>query len=205
MNTLPLPILQGNSFYLEPLLPAHREALQRAADDERIWTYMPMQAHGAFFDAWFADSLAKQADKTQLTYVIRRLNDDLVMGSRSYYDIVPAHRRLEIGYGWLKPSFWGCGVNPEVFALMLAQAFEQWQFNRVQIATDPRNKRSYNQLKKLGASEEGLLRQHMIHHQGLITDTVVFSIIAKDWPLIKARLWGGLKTVAKIDSTDDRH
>ncbi|MDX1837016.1 N-acetyltransferase [Legionella taurinensis] len=204
MNTLPLPFLQGRSLCLEPLLPTHGEGLRQAADDERIWTYMPMKAQGEFFEQWFLDNLNKQAEQTQLTYVIRRLKDGRILGSYSYYDIVPEHRRLEIGYGWLTPALWGGRANHEVLALMFAQAFEQWQFNRIQVATDPRNKRSYNNLKKLGATEEGVLRQHMIHHQGLITDTVVFSLLADDWPLIKTRLWGRLQTVAKIDSQNGR-
>lgn len=189
---------------LEPLLPAHCEALRCAADDERIWTYMPMKAQGDFFEQWFLDTLTKQAAQTQLTYVIRRLKDRLVLGSYSYYDIVPEHRRLEIGYGWLTPALWGGRINHEVLALMFAHAFEQWRFNRIQIAADPRNKRSCNNLKKLGATEEGVLRQHMIHHQGLVTDTVVFSLLASDWPSIKARLWGRLQAVAKIDSQHGR-
>ena len=71
---------------------------------------------------------------------------------------------------------------------MLSQAFEQWSINRVEIGTDSRNVRSYKAIKKLGATEEGLLRQHMILHDNEVTDTILFSILATEWPTIKARL-----------------
>ena len=79
----------------------------------------------------------------------------------------------------------GTTLNHECLYLLFQNAFEHWYFNRVQIATDPRNKRSYNTLKKLGAIEEGVLRQHMFHHNGLITDTIIFSILADEWPSVK--------------------
>ncbi len=72
--------------------------------------------------------------------------------------------------------------------LLFQHAFEIWSINRIQIATDPRNVKNYNTLKKLGATKEGILRQHMIHHNGRVTDTVVFSILAEEWPEVKKRL-----------------
>jgi RimJ/RimL family protein N-acetyltransferase len=182
---LPLEILRGNSIQLEPLTSIHREALRLAADDIKIWAYMPMQAHGIFYDNWFEDCMTKNANGIYITYAIRRLSDSVIIGSRSYYDMDYHHKRLEIGYGWFTPAVWGKIFNHESLWLLFQNAFEQWHFNRVQIGTDPRNKRSYNTLKKLGAVSEGILRQHMIHHQGLITDTAMFSVLASEWPHVK--------------------
>lgn len=191
MTTEPIIInnLTGKTIQLELLTEHHYEPLQHAANDLRIWSYMPMKAHGQFFDDWFLDCLNKYQQGKQITYVIRRLTDQMIVGSRAYYDIDHQHKRLEVGYGWFTPAVWGSRLNHESLWLLFRQAFEEWQFNRIQIATDPNNKRSYNTLKKLGATEEGYLRQHMIHHNGLITDTVVFSILASEWPELKQNLW----------------
>lgn len=180
--------LVGKQIQLEPLNKDHYESLQYAANHERIWSYMPTKAHGDFFDDWFSECLTKHANGTQITYVIRRLLDNVIVGSRAYYDIDFNHRRLEVGYGWLTPSAWGTGINHECLWLLFQNAFLNWKFNRIQIATDPRNKRNYNTLKKIGIREEGILREHMIHHNGLMTDTAVFSILAAEWPIINNTL-----------------
>jgi RimJ/RimL family protein N-acetyltransferase len=185
--------LIGKNIQLEPLDESHYDALRLAANDERIWTYMPMNAHGNNFDSWFKDSVYQHRQGRQITYAVRRSSDALLVGCRSYYDFEIQHRRLEVGYGWFTPSVWGTRINHECLWLMFRQAIEDWRFNRVQIATDPNNKRSYNTLKKLGAKEEGILRQHMIHHNGAITDTVIFSILADEWAEIKEALWQRLE------------
>ena len=187
-NRPQLTMLSGKAIQLEPLTNDHRESLRIAANDERIWSYMPTKANGDYFDNWFNDCLTKHADGTQITYVIRRLSNNVIVGTRSYYEIDFHHKRLEVGYGWLNPVVWGTTLNHECLYLLFQNAFETWGFNRVQIATDPRNKRSYNALRKLGAVEEGILRQHMIHHNGLITDTVMFSMLASEWPSVKEKL-----------------
>jgi RimJ/RimL family protein N-acetyltransferase len=191
-----LDSLIGKEVQLEPLMEHHYQSLRHAANDERIWRYMPMKAHDNFFDDWFNDSLMKHAKGTQITYAIRRTTDQRIVGSRAYYDIDTCHKRLEVGYGWFTPTVWGTRLNHESLWLLFRQAFEQWRFNRIQIAADPKNKRSYYTLKKLGAKEEGFLRQHMIHHNGLITDTVLFSILASEWPVLKETLWRRLNRVA---------
>lgn len=181
--------LIGKEVQLEPIEKHHYQFLRDAANDERIWYYMPMKAYGEFFDDWFNEILIKQENGIQLTYIVRRLLDQRVVGSSAYYDIEPHHKRLEVGYSWFSPEVWGTRANHESLLLLFTQAFEQWQFNRVHVAADPNNKRSYNTLKKLGATAEGLLRQHMMHHHGLITDTVIFSILANEWPSLKEKLW----------------
>lgn len=181
-------ILCGETIQLEPLAIHHYELLRDAANDARIWTYMPMKAHGEFYDAWFQDCLSKQINGTQLTYVIKRLSDHALIGCRAYYDIELAHKKLEVGYGWLTPAEWGTRYNHESLLILFTNAFEEWKFNRIQIATDTRNTKNFNTLKKLGIKQEGELRQHMIHHNGLMTDTVLFSILAEEWPNIKDRL-----------------
>lgn len=185
--------LIGTTIQLEPLTELHVDLLRAVANDERIWAYMPMKANGLHFDDWFKETLMKHKHGAQITYVIRRIDDDFVVGCRSYYDFDLQHKRLEVGYGWLTPEVWGTRINHECLWLLFKQAIEDWRFNRIQIATDPNNKRSYNTLKKLGAKEEGILRQHMIHHNGAITDTVIFSILSSEWPQLKEALWTRLE------------
>ena len=93
-----------------------------------------------------------------------------------------------MGYSWYTPEAWGSVVNPETKLLMLTQAFEHWFINRIEIGTDPHNTQSWQAIKKLGATQEGILRQHMIRQDNVVTDTVIFSILASEWPDIKTRL-----------------
>ncbi|KTD55336.1 GNAT family acetyltransferase [Legionella quateirensis] len=183
-DPLVLKNLIGQTIHLELLDNLHYESLRIAANDERIWTFMPMKAHDEYFDDWFNESLIKHNTGLQITYVIRCISDGQVVGCRSYYDIDVQHKRLEVGYGWFSPNVWGRKISLECMWLLFRQAIEDWRFNRIQIATDPNNERSYNNLKKLGAREEGVLREHMIHHNGAITDTVIFSILSSEWPQI---------------------
>lgn len=188
MHSFDLEHLVGTALQLEPISMAHRDGLRTAANHECIWAYMPMKAYGNFFEEWFHNVLLEHQQGIQITYVIRNKADQSIVGGQSYYDIDCHHKRLEIGYSWLTPALWGSRFIHESLWLLFSNAFETWKFNRIQIAADPRNKRSYNILKKLGAVEEGILREHMLHHNGLVTDTVVFSILAREWPLVKGHL-----------------
>lgn len=190
-------ILVGSLVQLEPLTINHYEHLRAAANDPRIWAYMPARAEGSFYDAWFQDCLMKHLEGAQLSYVIKRKQDNELIGSCAYYDIDLQHKKLEVGYGWLNPSVWGIGYNLEPLSLLFQNAFETWGINRIQIATDPRNIKSYNALKKLGATQEGVLRQHMIHHNGHMTDTVLFSLLAEEWACVKTMLDKRLSNVLK--------
>lgn len=110
------------------------------------------------------------------------------VGSTSYLDLRPAHRSLEIGNTWLGPETRGTRVNPEMKRLLLEYAFETLGCVRVQLKTDGRNLQSQAALRKLGATYEGTLRQHLICRDGFIRDTVMFSILAHEWPAVRDRL-----------------
>ena len=92
-------ILIGKTIQMEPLTQDHYKYLRHPADDARVWLYMPNKANGEFYDAWFQECLIKQMQGIQLTYVIRRLKDNELIGSRAYYEIEPQHKKLEVGYG----------------------------------------------------------------------------------------------------------
>lgn len=183
-----LMILSGEHIQLEPIEQQHRNELQIAANHEQIWRYMPQKATNDLFNPWFDECLEKMSSGEQITYAVRCKKENRIQGATAFYDIQPENKRLTLGYSWYIPEVWGTKINPESKLLMLTQAFESWEINRVEIGTDARNTHSYNAIKKLGATEEGILRQHMILHDQVTTDTIVFSILLSEWPVVKTRL-----------------
>lgn len=183
-----VPTLTGRWVRLEPLIEAHREPLRMAADDPRIWTHMLVDARGPEFDRWFDAALREHSEGRRVPFVVRRLADQSLVGSTSYLDPVPHHRRVEIGSTWYVPAEWGTPVNPECKFLLLEHAFEVLGMNRVSFHTDLRNTRSQAAIAKLGAIREGILRSHMITQGERIRDTVSFSIIRDEWANVKQQL-----------------
>jgi RimJ/RimL family protein N-acetyltransferase len=188
MLTLNPIALQGEMTILEPLEESHRDALYTAAQDETIWTHVAATGLGDRFHRWFDKALTCSAAKQHLPFIIRRKSDKKVIGSTRFYDIMPEHHRMTIGYTWYLPEVWGSFANPESKLLLLQHAFEDLKVNRIEFVTDSRNNRSRAAIKKLGASEEGILRQHMILENGFVRDSVIFSIIQPEWPRVKAGL-----------------
>jgi RimJ/RimL family protein N-acetyltransferase len=170
---------------LEPMREEHRAALRAAADDARIWAFTLVDGRGAGFDSWFDEALAPVV---RIPFAVRRLSDGAWVGSTSFLDPVPKHKRVEIGNTWYRPDAWGTAVNPACKLLLMTHAFETLGMNRVQYCTDRLNERSQAAIAKLGATREGLLRAHMVTHTGRIRDTVVFSITRTEWPAVKERL-----------------
>jgi RimJ/RimL family protein N-acetyltransferase len=181
-------VLTGRWAQLEPLGEQHRDALRAAAADERIWAHTLVDARGREFDRWFDDALAQRSLGRQFPFAVRRCADQAVVGSTSYLDPVPRHRRVEIGSTWYTPDVWGTQVNPECKLLLLAHAFDVLGMNRVSLCTDARNVRSQGAIEKLGAVKEGVLRSHMVTQGGRIRDSVLYSIVVEEWPEVKARL-----------------
>ncbi len=178
--------LTGRFVALEPLEERHHAALAAAAADASIFTYMPFDLSKAF-DERLAFFRAENAAGRWLTYVVRRLSDGTVVGSTSYLNIAPGDAKVEIGSTWYTRAAQASAVNPECKYLLLANAFGK-KWNRVEFKTDSKNARSRAALKKLGAAEEGILRGHMWMPQGYFRDSVYFSILASEWPEVKAGL-----------------
>lgn len=174
--------LEGKHIQLEPLNYSHFSELREAAKDETLWTY---HTQGKEFDKWFN----KACDTPKnLSFIVRHLSNHKIIGSTRYYNIDLENKRLSIGYTWYIPETWGTYVNPECKYLLLTHAFETLLLNRVEFNVDSRNARSRAAMTKLGAKEEGLLRQHLILEDGYVRDTVVFSIIKSEWTDIKLKI-----------------
>lgn len=181
-------ILTGKFVELEPMDESHRDDLYSIAQDEAIWTYFPDSAMGKNFNSWFDKALMKSESGRQLAFVVRRKRDHKIVGSTRYYDIEPEHRRLKVGYTWYITQAQGTAVNPESKLLLFTHAFEEININRIALTTDARNMHSRAAIKKLGATEEGTLRQYMILKDGHLRDMVVFSILRNEWVAVKEKL-----------------
>jgi RimJ/RimL family protein N-acetyltransferase len=188
------PVLAGRWVRLEPIAEEHREPLRTAADDDRIWEHLTMVGRGAEFDVWFANAVNQRAAHKRVPFAVRLLATGELIGSTSYLDPVPEHRRVEIGATWYRPDLWKTAVNPECKLLLLAHAFDTLGLNRVSFVTDVRNERSQAAIAKLGAVREGVMRSHMLTRGGRVRDSVLFSIAASEWPDVKKRLFTRLET-----------
>jgi RimJ/RimL family protein N-acetyltransferase len=193
---LEIPILTGRTVVLVPLAEAHREPLRRAAEDDRIWEFTLTRANGPGFDPWFDEAIAERDAGRRAPFAVRDITTDQWIGSTSYLDIALRHGRIEIGSTWYHPDSWSTTVNPECKLLLLTHAFEVLGVNRVSLLTDVLNTRSQAAIAKLGAKPEGVLRAHMISQGGRIRDSALFSIVASEWPTVRA----GLR--ARINGTD---
>jgi RimJ/RimL family protein N-acetyltransferase len=173
---------------LEPLAEEHREGLRAASDDDRVWQFMYLDGRGPLFDKPFDDAVRQRAEGKRLPYAVRLLSSGELIGGTSYIEPNAQHRRAEIGWTWYRPDHWAGPVNPECKYLLLAHAFETLGLNRVQLVTDLLNTRSQAAIAKLGATREGVLRSHAITRGGRIRDTVVFGIVASEWPQVREKL-----------------
>jgi len=184
--------LSGRYVRLEPLVERHREMLRPAAQNPRIWV-LTASAFGAAFDPYFDNALKRAEAGIERPYVVRLLDEDRLVGSTRFMNIEAAHRRLEIGATWYDPTVWAGMVNPECKLLLMTHVFETLRWNRVEYKTDARNQRSREAILRLGATQEGIFRKHMVLADGHIRDSVYFSIIDSEWPEVKAGLERRLK------------
>ena len=182
-------ILEGQHVRLEPLSQAHEESLIAAAVDGELWnSTVTVVPSSATMGAYIASALDAQAQGHELPFVIIRKSSGQVVGSTRFCCIERDHRRVEIGYTWLAASSQRTEVNTEAKLLLLTHAFERLRCIRVEFVTDVLNQQSRSAISRLGAKQEGVLRNHMIMPNDRYRDSVCFSIIDAEWPEVKARL-----------------
>lgn len=179
--------LQGKFVRLEPLEERHITDLAIVGKDPEIWRYMVYGDIDSELDVrgWVSEMLKRQRDLGDLPFAVIHLQSGRAVGATRYMDIHPEHRALEIGGTWYGIAYQGTGVNIESKYLLLAHAFETLGCIRVQFKTDSRNLRSQRAIERLGAVKEGVLRNHMIRSDGVIRDSVYYSIIDREWPQVK--------------------
>jgi RimJ/RimL family protein N-acetyltransferase len=182
-------VLEGRHVRLEPLAEHHRDDLMAAAaQDPDTFRYMGtnIAAHG--WDAWSREVLEGVAEGRYVAWATVDRETGRAVGSTRFGDISPEDGRVEIGWTWIAPSHQRTALNTEAKLLQLSYAFDELGATRVALKTDGRNLRSQAAIERLGAVREGVLRRHMRLPDGYLRDTVYYSILADEWPAVKARL-----------------
>ena len=186
--------LTGRYARLEPLGERHLASLLRHGADAQIWRWMPTLRDDPreSVQVWFERATAGTARGEVIAWAIVEVASGEAVGGTTYLDLALADKRVEIGSTWHARAVWRTAINTECKYLLLRHAFETLGCNRVQLKTDLRNERSQAAIARLGAVREGVLRAQMVMPDGWVRDTVMFSIVAAEWPAAKARLEGWL-------------
>jgi RimJ/RimL family protein N-acetyltransferase len=181
--------LEGHGVRLEPLTPAHEAALKAAAADGKLWelwfTAIPEPDSTA---AYIATALEGQKAGHMLPWVVRELATDAIIGTTRYHDIIAAVDRVEIGYTWYGARWQKTHVNTACKLLLLSHAFDTIGCKVVGLRTDNFNFNSQRAIAALGAKKDGVIRHHHPRRDGSARDTVIFSILAAEWPDVKRHL-----------------
>lgn len=181
--------LTGRIVRLEPLAERHLDDLAAVGLDPVIWRWTiarPTTRDG--LAAWLAAAVSNQAAGAELPFATVDVASGRAVGSSRFLSIVPEHRRLEIGWTWLAPAFQRSGANREAKLLQLSHAFEDLGANRVEFKTDSRNEASRAALLGIGATFEGIFRNHMVMPDGPLRHSAYYSVVVEEWPAVMARL-----------------
>ena len=186
----PQPVtLEGHGVRLEPLARAHHDGLITAANDGELWKLWytsvpePEQTH-----AYISAALAGQEAGHMLPWAVRDLAHDTIVGTTRYHDIVAAVDRVEIGYTWYARRCQKSHVNTSCKLLLLGHSFDALKCAVVGFRTDNFNFASQKAIAALGAKRDGVIRHHQPRRDGSVRDTVMFSILAGEWPDVKRHL-----------------
>ena len=181
--------LEGYGVRLEPLAARHEADLSAAAADGKLWelwfTSVPRPGQTA---GYIAEALAGQRDGHMLPWVVRDLASNALIGTTRYHDIVVAIDRVEIGYTWYAASRQRSHVNTACKLLLLSHAFDTVHCAVVGLRTDNFNFRSRAAIAALGAKLDGVIRHHQARRDGTVRDSVMFSILAVEWPDVRRHL-----------------
>ncbi len=190
----PVELTRGN-IRLVPMLASHEQGLREAAADGQLWklriTSVPEPENtGAYIQA----ALNSRNNGDRFPFVVTLADTGQVIGSTSYHDILPAVKRVEIGWTWYAKRFQGTHVNATCKLLMMAHAFETLGCHVVGWRTDNFNFASQRAIERLGAKLDGVIRGHALRRDGTIRDTYIYSMRSGEWPEAKAELLYRLAT-----------
>ncbi len=182
-------ILSGRGVELVPLALDHEVGLRAAAADGELWklrvTSVPEPEQTT---TYIEDALKARDAGHRFAFAVRDATSGTVLGSTSYHDILPAVKRVEIGYTWYAARCQRTHVNTTCKLLMLTHAFETLGCNVVGWRTDNFNFASQRAIERLGAKKDGVIRGHALRRDGTIRDTVMYSLRSGEWPEVKAQL-----------------
>lgn len=183
--------LDGKRVRLEPMMAEHLDGLIKAGAFEELWKWTRTYAHTPESMKEYVDEALSEAAKgAALPFVTIDKESGTVIGSTRFANFDAANRHVEIGWTWITPAFQRTYVNSEAKFLMLRHAFEAWKCARVELKTDVLNMKSRNAMRRMGATEEGALRKHVLAYNNRWRDTIYYSVLDTEWPEVKARLAG---------------
>jgi len=181
--------LEGRHVRIEPLAHEHADAVRAAAADGELWRlwYTSVPAPDKTIE-WIDIALDMRKRLGGMPFVVREKPSGELVGATRYFNVDATNRRLEIGHTWYAQRVQRTAVNTECKLLLLTHAFEALGCIAVEFRTSSFNFRSREAIARLGAKQDGILRNHQILPDGTLRDTVVFSIIASEWPAVKRHL-----------------
>ena len=181
--------LEGHGVRLEPLSREHEAGLKAAAQDGKLWelffTSVPEPENAG---KYIEQALEGQKRGDMLPWAVRDLKKNKIVGSTRYHDIIPAADRVEIGWTWYAASCQRSHVNTACKLLLFTYGFESVNCKVVGLRTDNFNFRSQRAIEALGAKKDGVIRHHWPRRDGTIRDTVMYSVLAHEWPDVKKHL-----------------
>lgn len=181
-------VLENRVVRLEPFAERHRVPLREAGNDPDLWRFHGLNQYNQTFDRYFDHYLAETEAGRECAFAVIDVTSGAVAGGSNYLAVNPANKRLEIGSTWYAKPFQGGLTNPAAKRLLIGHVLDTLGWNRVEFKLDRRNARSWAAMRKLGAVEEGIHRDHMILPDGHVRSSVWFSILPGDWPRVKAGL-----------------
>ena len=191
------PTLAGQHVRLEPLSREHHSGLTAVGLEENLWRWIPYQVRTPEQMMQYIETALRDQDRgVSMPFATRETTTDRIIGSTRYLNIDVANRSVEIGSTWIAPPWQRTTANTEAKLLMFRHAFETLGCIRVQLKTDALNERSRAAILRIGAKQEGILRNHMICHDGRIRHSVYFSVTQEEWPEVKAALEAKLRPSA---------
>ncbi len=182
-------IIENHLVRLEPLREHHVDELWPVVQDPEIWLYQTQPVSNRDqWNAYLQKALDMKRAQQRYPFLIIDRQTNLLAGSTSYGNFFIPDRRVEIGWTWLGNQFQGTLVNKACKFLLLSFAFEKMDMLRVELKTDVRNARTRAAIVAIGATEEGIFRSHMSLPDGSRRDTIYYSILAEEWPMVRRKL-----------------
>ena len=183
---LDISILSNNGIILKPLMLTHANDLAEACQDGELWKINETSVPEPDKVIDYINTAHSMPDR-QAFVVIDELTGKAI-GSTSFHDILPLVKRLEIGYTWYAKSYWQTHVNTACKLMLLTYIFETLEYETVGWRTDIGNHRSQQAIERLGAKKDGVIRGNRVCRDGIISDTVMYSLIKSEWPKVKTEL-----------------
>lgn len=191
--------LQNDHVLLRPLCEQDLDELQTIAFDEDTWRWTVTKiASQQDLENWVQAGITDRQKQQRYTFVIVDKATGRLAGSTAFGNISVVDKRLEIGWTWLSGDFRGTGLNRHCKFLLLQYAFEVLGYERVELKTDVLNLRSRQAMRKIGATEEGILRSHTLMHDGRRRDSIYYSILRPEWPQIRNTIFKELVSSTQV-------